>query len=297
MLRRGNLPARCGSNSSSVKYIALEEAFSIPGLAEPMPGLSSRATPYAEQWLRKLPDFTEYRLPDMDATGIDIQVLSLTVPGLQADLDAATARDNARRANDYLVEVVSQHPTRFRGFAALPLGSALPEDAVLVQEAVTNRPAVGRHVSRQPGRLFDTGAPALGWALGGAFGIKLARPDAPVVAVCGDGSFNFGVPTAALWSAHRYTAPFVTIVLNNHSYWASKMPVMALYPDGVSVQDNDFPETQLTPETDYAALAKACGAAGQIVHTPQEMGDAIRWALDEAKEGHCAVLDVRLPQP
>lgn len=31
------------------------------------------------------------------------------------------ARDNARRANDYLAEVVSEHPTRFRGFAALPL--------------------------------------------------------------------------------------------------------------------------------------------------------------------------------
>jgi acetolactate synthase I/II/III large subunit len=75
------------------------------------------------------------------------------------------------------------------------------------------------------------------------------------------------------------------------------MPVMSLYPDGVSVQDNDFPETQLTPETDYAALAKACGGAGQTVHTPQDMGDAIRWALDEVNEGNCAVLDVHLPQP
>jgi 2,3-dihydroxybenzoate decarboxylase len=104
-----------------VKYIALEEAFSIPGIAEPMSRLSSRATPYAEEWLRKLPDFTEYRLPEMDSAGIDIQVLSLTVPGLQIDIDAATARDNARRANDQLASVVSEHPTRFRGFAALPL--------------------------------------------------------------------------------------------------------------------------------------------------------------------------------
>lgn len=104
-----------------MKYIALEEAFSIPGIADPMSELSSRTTPYAEQWLRKLPDFTEYRLPEMDATGIDIQVLSLTVPGLQVEIDADTARDNARRANDYLAEVVSEHPTRFRGFAALPM--------------------------------------------------------------------------------------------------------------------------------------------------------------------------------
>jgi 2,3-dihydroxybenzoate decarboxylase len=35
-----------------VKYIALEEAFSIPGIADPMSQLSSRATHYAEEWLR-----------------------------------------------------------------------------------------------------------------------------------------------------------------------------------------------------------------------------------------------------
>jgi hypothetical protein len=97
-----------------MRYIALEEAFSIPGLAEPMPQLSSLRTPYSEQWLRKLPDFTEFRLPEMDAAGIDIQVLSLTVPGLQVDIDEPTAKDNARRANDYLAQVVSEHPTRCR---------------------------------------------------------------------------------------------------------------------------------------------------------------------------------------
>lgn len=177
------------------------------------------------------------------------------------------------------------------------LGRALPEDAVVVEEAVTNRPAVGRQVPRAPGRFFDTGAPALGWALGGALGMKLARPADPVVAICGDGSFNFGVPTAAFWSAHRYGAPFVTVVLNNHSYWASKLPVIELYPDGASVQANDFPETQLTPDTDYVALAKASGGTGQPVHAPEDMEDAIRWALAQVDQGRCALLDVRLPQP
>jgi acetolactate synthase-1/2/3 large subunit len=177
------------------------------------------------------------------------------------------------------------------------LDRALPEDAVVVEEAVTNRPAVSRQVRRRPGRFFDTGAPGLGWAPGGALGIKLAGPEAPVVAVCGDGAFNFSVPTAALWSAHRYGAPFVTVVLNNHSYRASKVPVMELYPDGVSVRANDFLETQLTPDIGYAALAQACGGAGRTVHTPQEMDSAIRWAIAETDRGRCAVLDVVLPQP
>lgn len=208
----------------------------------------------------------------------------------------ATAADIARRRQEAVRRAGSGEPVDVPDAMLAALGHALPDDAVVVQEAVTNRPAVGRQVPRPPGQLFDTGAPALGWALGGAFGVKLARPGAPVVAICGDGSFNFGVPTAAMWSAHRYGAPYVTVVLNNQSYLASKLPVLNLYPDGVSVRDNDFPETQLTPVTDYAALAEACGGSGRVVHTPQDMGDCLRWALTEAGEGRCAVLDVRLPQ-
>jgi 2,3-dihydroxybenzoate decarboxylase len=104
-----------------MRYIALEEAFSIPGLTDrqpsPWPGFRFSQR-YIADWDRKLPDFTEYRLPEMDAVGIDIQVLSLTVPGLQADTSTV---DDARFANDYLAQVVAGHPDRFRGFAALPM--------------------------------------------------------------------------------------------------------------------------------------------------------------------------------
>ncbi|HXM55056.1 MAG TPA: thiamine pyrophosphate-dependent enzyme, partial [Candidatus Dormibacteraeota bacterium] len=150
---------------------------------------------------------------------------------------------------------------------------------------------------RPAGHYFQSGSPALGWGIGGAVGIKLARREAPVVVVCGDGSFNFGVPTAALWSAHRVGAPFVTVILNNHAYHASKRPVQTLYPDGAAVRSGDFPETELTPETDYALLARACGGDGRAVDSPGDLGDALRWALGEAKHGRCVVLDARLPRP
>jgi predicted TIM-barrel fold metal-dependent hydrolase len=74
-----------------MKYIALEEAFSIPELTDRQPP-SWPANRFSQRhladWARKLPDFTGYRLPEMDAAGIDVQVPSLTVPGLQADIDA-----------------------------------------------------------------------------------------------------------------------------------------------------------------------------------------------------------------
>jgi 2,3-dihydroxybenzoate decarboxylase len=108
-----------------MRYIALEEAFVIPELAELQPALQNlmrlMEPESVEQYERRLPDFTEYRLAEMDDAGIDIQVLSLTSPGVQVDIDAERARNDARFANDYLAKVVAAHPDRFRGFAALPL--------------------------------------------------------------------------------------------------------------------------------------------------------------------------------
>src|SRR5271170_884115 len=99
-----------------MRYIALEEAFFIPELAELRPMLDYQRfwqllgfkTEYAERYQRRLTDFTEYRLPEMDDAGIDVQVLSLTAPGLQVDIDAERAVDNARFANDYLAKVIAE---------------------------------------------------------------------------------------------------------------------------------------------------------------------------------------------
>lgn len=107
-----------------MRYIALEEAFSIPELEHHQPpawsGLRMNKD-LLQDWARRLPDFTDYRLPDMDQAGIEIQVLSLTVPGIQVDIDARAAREDAKFANDHLAGVIARHPDRFRGFAALPM--------------------------------------------------------------------------------------------------------------------------------------------------------------------------------
>jgi acetolactate synthase-1/2/3 large subunit len=177
------------------------------------------------------------------------------------------------------------------------LDRALPPDVVVFDEAVTNRAACIRQLHRSPGRYFQAGAPSLGWAIGAAVGARLARPDLPLVAVCGDGAFNFGVPTAALWTAHRAGAPFVTVILDNRSYHASKLPVARLYPEGAAVRHGDFPETQLEPALDYVGLARACGGEGEVISRPAEMGPALERALACTASGKCVVLDVQLPVP
>ena len=106
-----------------MKLLALEEAFWYDKLSTD--GTPDAHIPVKPEviagWRRRLPDFTEYRLPDMDKHGIDMQVLSLTAPGLQMQPDTQTAVADARAANDFLAAVISEHPGRFQGLAAVPL--------------------------------------------------------------------------------------------------------------------------------------------------------------------------------
>jgi 2,3-dihydroxybenzoate decarboxylase len=114
-------------------YIAVEEAVAVPGLAERRPPITlpGNVDPaFIEHVMARLPDVEDLRLPDMDANGVAMQALSLTVPGIEADPDAQRAVDNARYVNDSLAEIVHAHPDRFAAFAALPLqdpGAAVAE--------------------------------------------------------------------------------------------------------------------------------------------------------------------------
>jgi acetolactate synthase-1/2/3 large subunit len=175
------------------------------------------------------------------------------------------------------------------------LNRALPTDAVVLAETVTNKPAMVRQLDREPGAYFDTGSPALGWAVGGALGVKLARPSSPVFAVCGDGAFNFGVPTAAIWSAQRAGSPFISVILNNRAYRASRLPVQRLYPGGAADAEGTFPETDLGPAPSYPDLARAYGGDGRVVRSPGEVAAAVEECLAIEASGRCAVIDIQLP--
>ncbi|MFD9903574.1 amidohydrolase family protein [Streptomyces sp. NPDC059063] len=65
-------------------------------------------------------DLGERRLSDMDASGIDVQVLSHTVPATES-LDPGVAVGLAREANDVMADAVAAHPDRFAALATLPM--------------------------------------------------------------------------------------------------------------------------------------------------------------------------------
>jgi 2,3-dihydroxybenzoate decarboxylase len=105
-----------------MRTIGLEEHFVTPELAAYGAGTAAIAQPHVwQEASRRLLDVTGERIEVMDAAGLDVQVLSLNSPGIQAEVDAEVAVARAAAVNDLLAETVAANPTRFAGFAALPL--------------------------------------------------------------------------------------------------------------------------------------------------------------------------------
>jgi predicted TIM-barrel fold metal-dependent hydrolase len=107
-----------------MRTITIEEHFVSPTfLAGPGQAFMERLKNSGARGARvfeQLQDVGDKRTTEMDAAGIDMQVLSLNSPGVeQAETEEAVSV--ARNANDFLGEVTKKYPKRFAGFAALPI--------------------------------------------------------------------------------------------------------------------------------------------------------------------------------
>ena len=69
----------------------------------------------------RLEDFEKFRLADMDKYGVTMQVVSLNSPGVQGVEDPVEAVAFAQKINDEQASIISKYPTRFAGFAGLPM--------------------------------------------------------------------------------------------------------------------------------------------------------------------------------
>jgi acetolactate synthase-1/2/3 large subunit len=187
-------------------------------------------------------------------------------------------------------------PTDVRA-VVLALNQALDPGCLVVEEAVSNLVPVAELLDRtEPGTLYSAGGPGLGWAPGAAVGIKLARPERDVVAIVGDGSFMFGVPTAALCLAAEAGAPVTIVVLNNGGYRASRLPVLNLFPGGLSATRGEVIGTRFAHAPDFVAIAEACGACGARSEGAAGLGEALERALAANRARRAAVIDVRVDQ-
>jgi 2,3-dihydroxybenzoate decarboxylase len=105
-----------------MKKIALEEHFWTEGFPHTGKlGADQFEASFLSSIVAALPDFGERRIAAMDQAGIEVAVLSLISPGVQAERDAARAVREAQRANDFLAAEIEKRPSRYAGFAHLPM--------------------------------------------------------------------------------------------------------------------------------------------------------------------------------
>lgn len=178
------------------------------------------------------------------------------------------------------------------------LRAMLGEDSIVLNEGITNYPEILNHIAPDtPGTFFASGGGSLGWNGGAAIGAKLAAPDKTVVAVTGDGSYMFSVPSSVHWMASHYKAPFLHIVLNNRGWKAPRYSALAVHPSGYAANTADL-DVNFDPPPDYAGIAAAAGGAhARAVKEVAEVDDALSEALRVVREeGRCAVLDIWLPR-
>ena len=166
------------------------------------------------------------------------------------------------------------------------LRKVLPREGILAVDVGSHHTWVtSRWESYLPQTVIQAwGFGAMAFGAAGALGAKLAAPDKPVVALCGDG--GFGMVPHVLATAVEYQIPVTWVIWNNGGLGAVR-------PDGSSRYTSRWmrhPSGEPLPP-DYAAIANAYGAVGIRIEAPSQLGDALEHAV---KSGQPTVLDVQV---
>jgi benzoylformate decarboxylase len=190
--------------------------------------------------------------------------------GLTALLDLVPQADRPGPAPRLRVDRPPPSTPMTAAYALSVLSELLPEDAVVVEEAPSHRPALHEHLPiRRPGGFLTGQSGVLGYGLPAAVGVAMAVPNRPVVALIGDGSSMYGIQ--GLWTAAREHVPVTFVVLDNGQYGAMRNHAGRL---GIT----KAPGIQLGG-LDFVALAQGFGCAAVRVDAPEALGPALARAL------------------
>jgi acetolactate synthase-1/2/3 large subunit len=175
------------------------------------------------------------------------------------------------------------------------IGHAMDDNCLMLDETLMLSPLPPYLRFSQPGSYFRNPGSGGGWCAGAALGAKLGRPEKDVVAVSGDGFYMYSVANAAIASAVRYGAPFMSVIYQNRSYSTGTEATAQFYPDGYAVRGG-LEAGYFDPPIDFAKEAEAAGAYGENVRDPAQVGPALQRGLEQIRAGTPAVIAVWLPK-
>lgn len=231
--------------------------------------------------------------------------IASTLDGALLDEDAIGKRRaaNERRSagrrtalQERLRSVADEKPIAPERLVA-ELDGLIDPNAIIVTEGVSSDQFIMDYLrvdAVKGGRthLVSSGG-SLGWGVGAAVGAKLAAPDRPVIALVGDGSFQFGLQ--ALWTAQRQRRPITVVIFNNHGYQANRWAIASLGGRGDAT--GRFVGVNIAdPEIDHVAMAKGYGAGGERVAEAEGVATAMGRAKAAAEEERSYVIDVVIAQ-
>ncbi|KAM6529317.1 hypothetical protein FALCPG4_007456 [Fusarium falciforme] len=228
---------------------------------------------------------------DITALAMDINRKIENITAVHEDYVSGVRSLEIKPDND---DLITPH------YALSRLREHIGSDAMIFSEGISNyRPICDVLQRSLPGTYFTSGATSLGWCGGAAVGAKLARPDKTIVAICGDGTFLFSVPSTVHWMARKYNAPFLTIILNNRGWKSPMLSALAVHNAGYTSRANNADDLHVTfdPSVDHAQAAVAAGAGfGVTVKKASEIDDALKKGLATVRGGRAAVIDIWLPK-
>lgn len=150
------------------------------------------------------------------------------------------------------------------------LSNAMPEDAALVEEAPSHRPAMQKFMPMRGQDSFYTMASGgLGYSLPASVGMALGRPQRRTVCLIGDGSAMYSIQ--ALWTAAQRKLPLTIVVINNSGYGAMRSFSQVM-------QVRNVPGLDL-PGLDFVKLAEGMGCDAVRVTKASELASALSRSL------------------
>src|SRR6202045_5164911 len=150
------------------------------------------------------------------------------------------------------------------------LAALMPDDAALVEEAPSHRPAMQKFMPMRGQDSFYTMASGgLGHGLPAAVGIALGRPGVRTVCLIGDGSAMYSIQ--ALWTAAQRKLQLTVVVLNNSGYGAMRSFSQVM-------QVRNVPGLDL-PGIDFVRIAEGMGCAAERITKSSELAGAPKPAL------------------
>jgi acetolactate synthase-1/2/3 large subunit len=159
------------------------------------------------------------------------------------------------------------------------VGALLPEDAIVVDEALTSGIGLAELTSGAPRHdwLSLTGG-AIGDGLPMAAGAAIACPGRPVLGLQADGSAMYTI--SALWTHAREQLDITTVVCDNGSYAILEHELARVGAAGNGKRAGQLLDLG-GPDLDFVALAGGMGVPATRAETAEQLADQLRQALAE----------------